>query len=469
MTARNRTPQRSALGRWGRAVVVASVGWTAALCALPQAAMAQSLSELVATEVQQLTLERDALRAETERLQAQLRDENAAADARIRTTSAEVSALEVEVAELRETVSTALRDVTVPSDEPVVDDLEGLLRRAQEELIDHGIAVPPGAVEPATVARVFAEWIDFLRAESTVRVERTTFFDASGQQEPDGEVLRIGQVAALVRCDDGVGVAVLDREGNWIEIRHLPDASMSAVFEGQNVGPVPVRLFESGEDGVFQVLPGERTLMERAGLVGYPLMAVAIAGGLLALVKLVHLLLGARPSSRPPTPRTFAEWMAGASAAGRSLDAQWVARGVARRPAGAAALADAIELEAAADLERLDRGLGGLKVIAATAPLLGLLGTVSGMITTFDALNTRGTGDAQALSGGISEALVTTEIGLWIAIPAVLLHTALQAWASRRGQAAVRAVAVVVGALRQEAEAGAAQAPAASSAPAGAA
>lgn len=74
---------------------------------------------------------------------------------------------------------------------------------------------------------------------------------------------------------------------------------------------------------------------------------------------------------------------------------------------------------------RLERGLAFLAVTAATAPLLGLLGTVIGMIRTFQLITLFGTGDAKSLSGGISEALITTEIGLVVAIPALILHAIL--------------------------------------------
>jgi biopolymer transport protein ExbB len=62
---------------------------------------------------------------------------------------------------------------------------------------------------------------------------------------------------------------------------------------------------------------------------------------------------------------------------------------------------------------------------AAVSPLLGLLGTVTGMITTFELITIFGTGDARNLSSGISEALVTTEFGLIVAIPALILHAIL--------------------------------------------
>ena len=71
---------------------------------------------------------------------------------------------------------------------------------------------------------------------------------------------------------------------------------------------------------------------------------------------------------------------------------------------------------------RLDRWLGAIALTAAVAPLLGLLGTVSGMITTFQLMTLFGSGDASSVSAGISEALVTTELGLVVAIPALLAH-----------------------------------------------
>lgn len=73
----------------------------------------------------------------------------------------------------------------------------------------------------------------------------------------------------------------------------------------------------------------------------------------------------------------------------------------------------------------LEKWLATITIIAAVSPLLGLLGTVSGMIETFKLMTIFGSGDADAVSSGISEALVTTELGLIVAIPAVLVHALL--------------------------------------------
>lgn len=73
----------------------------------------------------------------------------------------------------------------------------------------------------------------------------------------------------------------------------------------------------------------------------------------------------------------------------------------------------------------LDRHLAIIGVLAAIAPLLGLLGTVLGMITTFDVLAVYGTGNAKAMAGGISAALITTQTGLLVAIPGMYMKNFL--------------------------------------------
>jgi len=77
------------------------------------------------------------------------------------------------------------------------------------------------------------------------------------------------------------------------------------------------------------------------------------------------------------------------------------------------------------EMPRLERGLSTLAIFGAVAPLLGLLGTVTGMIDTFRVITLYGTSDPKLMSGGISVALITTELGLVVAIPIMLLHTFL--------------------------------------------
>lgn len=81
-----------------------------------------------------------------------------------------------------------------------------------------------------------------------------------------------------------------------------------------------------------------------------------------------------------------------------------------------------IEDEGRQQIRRLTRGLGVLETIAGIAPLLGLLGTVMGMIQVFAIIQEMGVGQAKALSGGISEALITTATGLFIGIPSLIAY-----------------------------------------------
>eukprot|EP00831_Metopus_contortus_P017412 TRINITY_DN17341_c0_g1_i1.p1 TRINITY_DN17341_c0_g1~~TRINITY_DN17341_c0_g1_i1.p1 ORF type:complete len:486 (+),score=58.49 TRINITY_DN17341_c0_g1_i1:535-1992(+) len=78
------------------------------------------------------------------------------------------------------------------------------------------------------------------------------------------------------------------------------------------------------------------------------------------------------------------------------------------------------------ELPKLERFLPTINILAAVAPLLGLLGTVTGMIETFQVITIFGTGDARMMSGGISEALITTQLGLAVAVPLILMHHFLE-------------------------------------------
>jgi biopolymer transport protein ExbB len=92
---------------------------------------------------------------------------------------------------------------------------------------------------------------------------------------------------------------------------------------------------------------------------------------------------------------------------------------------------DALQEAGRQESVRLTRHLGILETVAAVAPLLGLLGTVTGMIRVFTAISAQGLGDAESLSGGISEAMYTTAFGLAIGIPALVAHNWLESRAKR--------------------------------------
>lgn len=97
-----------------------------------------------------------------------------------------------------------------------------------------------------------------------------------------------------------------------------------------------------------------------------------------------------------------------------------LAAGLANRHRERVIIKEAIEDAGRHVVHELERFIGALGTIASVSPLLGLLGTVIGMISTFNAIRTEGVGDPAALGGGIAQALITTAAGLTVAIPALL-------------------------------------------------
>jgi biopolymer transport protein ExbB len=108
------------------------------------------------------------------------------------------------------------------------------------------------------------------------------------------------------------------------------------------------------------------------------------------------------------------------SALGRIL-----AAGLINSRHGRQIMKESIEDVAGKEIHEMERYLNALGTIAAIAPLMGLLGTVIGMIDVFSEIMVQGTGQAGALAGGISQALMTTAAGLMIAIPALVCHRTL--------------------------------------------
>jgi biopolymer transport protein ExbB len=105
---------------------------------------------------------------------------------------------------------------------------------------------------------------------------------------------------------------------------------------------------------------------------------------------------------------------------------QILATGISNHKRGREQMKEAIEEVASQVVHEMERYLNTLGTIAAITPLLGLLGTVIGMIKVFTAIRLEGTGNTNILAGGISEALITTAAGLTVAIPALFFHRFFQ-------------------------------------------
>jgi len=175
--------------------------------------------------------------------------------------------------------------------------------------------------------------------------------------------------------------------------------------------------------------------LRKGGIVMIPLLLLGLLCAVVAVYKLAVSFTLATERCRQRTGEIIEAVNAGdlagaerlAAALGRPLRAV-IREGLAHRTASRERLEEILFEQIVAEVPALERFLSTLAVGASSAPLLGLLGTVTGMIHTFRLITVFGTGDARLLSSGISEALITTEVGLFIAIPALLCH----AYLSRR-------------------------------------
>lgn len=237
----------------------------------------------------------------------------------------------------------------------------------------------------------------------------------------DAELIRVGDFSAFT----AEGYVLLPEGGRRAQL--LPnqpgggyvgaaDALLSAE-DGELLGA----LIDPSRGRLLEVEADKPDLMARVhqgGVVGYTILAIGAVGLLLALVQLGYLILTGRhvrrqlddtgqPNSNNPLGRVLA------SSTGTDDDAELLEL----------QLSEAVVKET----PRLERFQSLLKLVVAVAPLMGLLGTVTGMILTFQSITLFGTGDPKLMAGGISQALVTTVLGLCVAIPLLFINSLLGA------------------------------------------
>lgn len=243
----------------------------------------------------------------------------------------------------------------------------------------------------------------------------TQIITAEGRTAP-AEVIRVGVFNVISGSD------FLRYEPQTSSLQVLarqPAGRFSSLAEGLSAattGVVPMAV-DPSRGNILGLLIQEPSLAERirqGGLVGYVILLLGLLGVVVSIERLVSLSGAARgikaqlgsatPNDDNPLGRILQVYADNTTADNETLGLK---------------LDEAILHEA----PRLEKWQGWIKVLAAVAPLLGLLGTVVGMIRTFQAITLFGTGDPKLMAGGISQALVTTVLGLTVAIPLVLLHS----------------------------------------------
>jgi biopolymer transport protein ExbB len=249
----------------------------------------------------------------------------------------------------------------------------------------------------------------------------TTVERANGARE-DLEVVRVGVFNAV---SDGKFLDWNSAKSteNLIELARQPAAryrSMASDLQAAAPGQATAMAVDFTRGQILRAVVQSKTPVERikedGGPVGYVIISVGIFGLLLCLWKAFVLYsTGARmrkqlkseTSKNNPLGRVMSIYSDNPEIDIETLELK---------------LDEAILRESAP----LETGLSFIKVLYVVAPLLGLLGTVVGMIATFQMITLFGTGDPRMMAGGISTALVTTVLGLVVAIPLTLFHAFLQ-------------------------------------------
>ena len=284
-----------------------------------------------------------------------------------------------------------LKKVSQTKELPAVEDLEGLWYAIQQEMTETGKVVR----FPAQV----------VGADGT-QAERNVIRLGAFNVVSDGRYLDYnGQTGKLVELTSQPGGRYLDT----IEELEASDGEVVGVALDPSRGQILTLLIQT---------PGLGERIQQGGLVGYVIIALGVFGLGLAAVRLWYLSVVGRRITAQVGSRTIHD----DNALGRVLRVYEQNRDVDVETLGLK-LDEAILKETPS----LERGNTLVKVLSVVAPLLGLLGTVTGMIEVFQQITLFGTGDPKIMAGGISQALVTTVLGLVMAIPLLLIHSVLHA------------------------------------------
>jgi len=299
----------------------------------------------------------------------------------------------------------------------------------REKFLEELIAKMSGSDQLPSIEEIERVWYEMNR-EMVESGRVSSFTSVIGK--PDGEkieqeVVRVGTFNAI--SEEGMYLQYVPEKGSLEELARQPSGpylGWAKELASSTEGLHRFGIDPTGPSGgsFLSALINSPTLEERwhqGGYVGYAITALGVFALLLAVYRLIVLTItGAKVSSQLKSDKANTN-----NPLGRVLKIHEDNPNMDT---------ETLELKLSEGIlretPRLETGLILLKMITAIAPLMGLLGTVTGMIVTFQAITIFGAGDPKAMAGGISQALVTTVEGLCVAIPVLLLYT----WVNGRAQ-----------------------------------
>ncbi|SFJ76143.1 MotA/TolQ/ExbB proton channel family protein [Methylophaga sulfidovorans] len=263
-----------------------------------------------------------------------------------------------------------------------------------------------------------------MTASGKVEKFTTPIITTTGDVE-DKQVTRIGVFTAFT---DGIFLRYLPETGNLVELARQPVDRFRKVvseFEDAQPGELLPTVIDPTRGAIMALLVQTPTLKERieqGGWIGYIILVLGAIGLIIALIQFLSLTKDGHGIAKQQKQKEASQ----KNPLGRILSVYND-----RLAHDVETLSLKLDEAILREMPKLERGLITLAILAAVAPMLGLLGTVSGMIETFQSITLFGTGDPKLMSGGISQALVTTELGLAVAIPLLLIHSGLSSKSNR--------------------------------------
>ena len=399
------------------------IGWC--LCALwatvfVPAATAQTLDDAYQVELTRLTAEKTALSTSLDESNLQRKRARSVLVKEIESLAATLTRLRAENNSQELQLPQTARLQSLQEQERNVD---RRARQIETWLETHGVSLPAsvasdtekdgGHQHPALDVMMKAA-LDHVEEHGQLWLRTDQeYFDADGVAT-QGSVLRIAEVGAVVIAPKYRPLS-LASDGS---LRLSSDFAQPSVSHGDS-RTVGVVLFDPDDIRPARTEASTwRDWMDQGGIIMWVIGALAVLALLLFLERIFAYALYLN--------RVSAAERRGPSVAVSSEDRLLTAVAVIQMGQGSP---EDLETEAAEAITQTQpyvrRGVSLLAVVASVAPLLGLLGTVTGMIGTFGMITEHGTGDPRLLSGGISQALLTTQFGLMVAIPALLFQTTL--------------------------------------------
>jgi len=287
----------------------------------------------------------------------------------------------------------------------------------------------------AVMQKAFKDTSALYKKLSSVSKEKGKFYLTDGTTA-EGEIIKVGNIAAYGISTKVKGALAPAGNGEYKVWNKETSADASAFATGTSKRNVKIFIYENLDKDIEYVK--EKTIEDTiagGGTIGYIILALGALGLLLILLRIL-LLLKSGSNVKQITDVVIAKVEAGKGH--EALEAIKDFKGSTARVIKATLrninkdrdhIEDVVTESILNESSNIDKFGNFVLVLAAVSPLLGLLGTVTGMIATFDIITTHGTGDPKLLSGGISEALVTTMLGLVVAIPLLLLGNLLSGWA----------------------------------------